>query len=161
MVDIQSLIDTISDVSLRERSNYHATFGDLIDKLKAADDSARISPLIVGVGAYRGYYSDIALCTQSTGISAYKVPYDYNDESVDYEKWYKESAVDLEFPQTPKELAAVLESLLGVYFDGYKGGYNQITREKPLWIAADYGDCSGVAVIEITDSLNLITKVIE
>ena len=159
-MDLQKLMNTISDVSLRERSNYHATFGDLIDKLKNANDSAKLDPKIIGIGAYRGYYSDIALCTES-GNNAYKTALDYESPVKDWDAWYKENEVKIDFTGTPKQLGEVLESLLGKYFDGYKGGYNEITRDKPLWIASDYGDCSSVAVIEITDDLKLITKTVE
>lgn len=157
-MDIQKLVDAISESSQRGRSNYHATFGDLIDKLKNADDSFRISPKIVGIGAYRGYYSDIALCTESSN-SAWKSALDYDGET-DFKKWHEENEIKFEFPENPKKLAEILESLIGSYFDGYKGGYNEITRSKPLWLATDYGDCSEIAVIEITDNLQLITKII-
>ena len=159
-MDIQKLVDSISASSARERSNYHATLGDLIDKLKVADDSMRISPKIVGIGAYRGYYSDIALCTES-GNDAYKTELDYDSPTKDWENWHKENDIKIDFVENPKKLAEVLESLIGAYFDGYKGGYNEITREKPLWVASDYGDCSNVAVIGISDKLELITKVID
>lgn len=159
-MDIQKMMDAISESSRRERSNYHATFGDLIEKLKNAPEGAEFSPKIVGIGAYRGYYSDIALCTESTGATAWKTEYDYDSEysNEKYDKWRKESEVTIEFSKNPHELSKELESIVGMYFDGYKGGYNKITLDKPLWLAADYGDCSSTAVIEITDDLKLITK---
>ena len=157
MLDLQKMLDAISEAGERERSNYHATFGDLIDKLKMADDTLKLSPEIKGIGAYRGYYSDIALMT-AEGNSAYKTELDYDSDTKDWSKWREENEVDIDFTGTPKELAVKLESLIGMYFDGYKGGYNKITREKPLWIASDYGDCSSVAVIGISDNLELITK---
>lgn len=155
-MEIQNLINAISDAGAKERSNYHVTFGDLIDRLKQADNSLSISPKIVGIGAYRGYYSDIALCTKS-GSSSFRTAMDY-DSVKDWEKWNKENEVLIDFSGTPKELAGILESLIGKYFDGYKGGFNEITRDKPLWLASDYGDCSNLAVLQITDNLELITK---
>lgn len=140
-----------------ERSKYHATFGNLIDKLKNADNTLSLSPQIKGLGAYRGYYSDIALCTES-GTKACKTGDAWDIEIKDWEKWYKENEVEVDFTGTPKELAEKMEALLGKYFDGYKGGYNQITRDTPLWLATDYSDCSDKAVIEITDDLRIITK---
>lgn len=62
---MQKLMDTISAAGSQERTNYHLTFGQLIDKLKSVDESERITPKIVGIGAYQGYYSDIVLCTES------------------------------------------------------------------------------------------------
>lgn len=159
-MSIQEMMNAMSDASLRERSNYHATFGDLIDRLKNADDKLSLSPTIKGIGAYRGYYSDIALCTEE-GNNAYKTELDYDSDTKDWGKWYEENEVQIDFTGTPKELAEKLESILGMYFDGYKGGYNKITREKPLWVASDYGDCSDKAVVQITDNLELITKEIE
>ena len=158
-MDIQKLVNVIAETGAKERSNYHATFGDLIDKLKKADDSCRITPVIKGIGAYRGYYSDIALCTNG-GNSAYKTELDYDSPIENWQKWHEENEIKIELPENPKELATVLESLIGAYFYGYKGGYNQITRDKPLWVATDYGDCSSLAVIEITDELKLITRLI-
>ena len=163
-MDIQKLVNAMSESSQRKRSNYHATFGDLIDKLKSADESCKLFPEIVGIGAYRGYYSDIALCTVDKGITnCYKDDDEFNlpYNSENYDKWDKEHRVSGELPKNPKELAVLLESLLGCFFDGYKGGKNKITREKPLWVASDYGDCSDVAVIGIGDDLKLITKTIE
>lgn len=158
-MDIQKLVNAISSSAMESRKNYHATFGDLIEKLKNAPESAEITPKIVGIGAYRGYYSDIALCTES-GNSAFKTEFDYDNDysNSSYEKWREESETNIKFSKNPHELAKELESLLGLGFDGYKGGYNKITLDKPLWLAADYGDCSSMAVIEITEDLKLITK---
>lgn len=150
----------MSKASLNERSNYHATFGDLIDKLKNVDDVLQISPKIVGLGAYRGYYSDIALCTES-GSSAYKSSLDYDSTVKNLDKWYKENEVNIDFRGTPKKLAEKLESLIGMYFEGRKGGYYEITRDKPLWLANDYSDNSYIAIIGISDNLELITKKID
>lgn len=158
-MDLQKLMDALSESDMRVRSDYHATLGDLIDKLNAADDSARISPKVIGIGAYRGYYSDIALCTEG-GSVAYKSELDY-DSNIDWDKLEKENVVEIDFVENPKKLAEVLESLIGLYFCGYKGGYNKITREKPLWLAADYGNCSEIAVVGISDSLELITKKVD
>lgn len=159
-MSLQNFFNALSDAGLQERKNYHATFGDLIDKLKVADESLRITPAIVGIGAYRGYYSDIALCTNS-GSNAYKQPMDYESPIEGWEKWEKENTVNIDFTGTPKQLAEKLESFIGYYFDGYKGGFNKITRDKPLWLATDYGNCSDMAIIQITDKLELITKQIE
>ena len=159
-MDIQKMLDVMSKQGVRERSNYHATFGDLIDKLKNAKEGSEISPKIVGVGAYRGYYSDIALCTEG-GSDAYKSELNYDKPTEDWDAWYEENTVKILFPKSPKELASELESLLGRYFDGYKGGYNEITRDKPLWVASDYGDCSDNAVVDISDDLKLTIKKIE
>ena len=147
----------MSDISLKDRGKYQATFGYLIDKLKTAKKTAKLKPKIVGIGAYRGYYSDIALCTES-GNNAYKSELDYDSPTKDWNKWHKENEIKIDFIDNPHKLAETLESLIGSYFDGYKGGYNKITREKPLWIATDYGDCSNVAVMKITNDLKLITK---
>ena len=158
---LQEMINAMSEASSQGRSNYHLTFGGLIDTLKKADDKLKLSPEIKGIGAYRGYYSDIALCTDD-GTSAFKTELDYDNlPSEDWDKWYEENEVQIDFTGTPKELAEKLESLIGMYFDGYKGGYNKITRDKPLWVASDYGDCSDKAVIQITNKLELITKKIE
>jgi len=146
-MNFQDMINALIEAGLQQRKNYHATFGDLIDKLKNADDSLELSPKIIGVSAYRGYYSDIALCT-SEGQDAYK-----NTNLGD--------RIEIDFTGTPKQLAEKLESLIGMYFDGYKGGFNKITKDTPMWVAEDYGNCSDLAVIEITDELELVTKEME
>lgn len=156
-MEFQELINQFSEISQKERSNYHATFGDLIDKLKKANESTRISPKIVGIGAYRGYYSDIVLCTKS-GSCAYNTEFDFDSQSGKYDEWEKENKITITFVENPKQLAEILESLLGKYFDGYKGGFNEITRDKPLWVASDCSNCSDIAVIDINDNLELITK---
>lgn len=160
-MDMQNLVDTVSTVSMNERKNYHANLGNLIDKLRVAKSDSKIHPKIVGIAAYRGYYSDIALCTESTGAVAYKKERNHEDNSLSYDDWQKENEVRIQLSINPQELADQLESLLGLYFDGYKGGYNQITRDKPLWIATDYGNCSNIAVIGIGDDLNLIVKKVD
>ena len=159
-MDLQKLVDAMGAQGTRERSNYHATFGDLIDALKAAPDTATFTPKITGIGAYRGYYSDIALCTEG-GNSAWKSELDYDSPTEDWNKWHEENEVKVDFTGTPKELGTKLESLLGSYFDGYKGGYNVITREKPLCLATYYGDCSQTAIVGITNELQLITKKVD
>lgn len=159
-MDLQKLIDTMNVTGSRERSNYHATFGGLIDKLKNADESARLDPKIAGISSYRGYYIDIALCTED-GQNAYKTEYNYDAPNHDWGKFQEENEIKIVFPDNPKKLAEELESLIDMWFDGYKGGYNKITRETPLWLATDYGDCSGIGVVEITDDLKLITKKVD
>jgi len=159
-MDLQKFVDAIGEQGCRERSNYHATLGDLIDKLKNADETLIITPKIVGIGAYRGYYSDIALCTES-GSDASKTELNYDTPTENWEKWNRENKIKIDFPENPKKLAQVLESLIGSYFNGYKGGYNRITREKPLWLAKDYGDCSDITIVGITDKLEIITKKID
>lgn len=159
-MDLQGIVDLMSENACKERSNYHATLGDLIDKLKNAKKTASINPKVVGIGAYRGYYSDIALCIEN-GSSAYKSEIDYNLPIKEYEKLSDGNDIDINFVENPKELAKTLESLIGKFFQGYKGGFYEITRDKPLWLADDYGDCSEIAIIEITDDLKLITKKID
>ena len=157
---MQQFINTISDSAMRSRSDYHLTLGGLIEALKKADDNLQISPKIMGVGAYRGYYSDIALLTEG-GNCAYKTEMDYDNFPKDFNKWREENDVEIDFTGTPKELATKLEGLVGLYFDGYKGGYNEIALDKPLWLAKDYGDCSGIAIIGINNKLELLTKQVD
>ena len=66
-MNIQDFVNAIGDAGERERGNYHLTFGQLIDALKNAKETDRITPTITGIGAYRGYYSDMALMTETVG----------------------------------------------------------------------------------------------
>lgn len=154
------MMNAFSDSQQKERTNYHLTLGDLIEKLKQADDSLSITPTVVGISAYRGYYSDIALCT-THGQRAYSSSEDFDGDIKEYDNWYQVNTHEIDFSGTPKELAEKLEALVGKYFNGYKGGMNEITLDKPLWLAEDYGNSSQIAVIGITDNLELVTKEIE
>ena len=165
-LDLQKLFDALSDSNQKRRSEYHLTLGALIEKLKDANKSARINPEIVGICAYRGYYSDIALCTIN-GTSAYKKPFNYEELYEDpktrtcwsIEKWEKENEIKINvINKNPHELAEILESLLDSYLDGYKGGSHMITREKPLWLASDYSNCSNNAIVGIDNNLKLELK---
>lgn len=158
MFDLQKFVDSMCESSSRDRSAYHATLGDLIERLKNAKETDRLNPVIKGIGAYRGYYTDIVLCTEG-GSNAYKEPIDY--ESDHHDEWFKENTIKFDFPENPKELAKVLESLIGSYFDGYKGGSHEIRLDRPLWLATDNSDCSQLAVIGITDDLKLETKIVD
>ena len=158
-MDIQNLINTMSDISSRERGNYHLTFGDLIDKLKNAPEGSSLDDRVKGIGAYRGYYSDMALLTESVGTECVYGGTEYNSQ------YNMNDCVDevesKELPKDAKELGNYFESLIGKYTDGYKGGEHEITRDRPLWLATDYGDCSSTAIVGISDDLKLITKEVE
>jgi hypothetical protein len=163
MTDLQAMMDAFSDAGTRERSNYHLTYGDLIDALKAASAEAVFDGQVVGLGSYRGYYEDIALYTESRGVTASDTAEQFDgDFRKDYDEW--RAAHDISFdslPRTAHELAEALESLIGRYFTGYKGGEFEITRDKALWLASDYGDCSQMAVMAISKELALVTKEIQ
>lgn len=162
-MDIQELLKVTSESDRMQRANYHLTYGDLIKALKSAPADAVFDERIVGLSAYRGYYSDIALNTESSGYNAEKEPYDYEDHNMNkYREWQKENEVsDSSIPTNANELGALLESLLGLHFEGYKGGTYKITEDKPLWLASDYGNCSDISIVGITDDLKLVTKEIE
>jgi hypothetical protein len=161
-MDFQKMFDAISEASARERSNYHLTYGDLIDALKAAPADATFDEQIVGLGSYRGYYTDIALYTGDEGYTASDTNEDFNgDWQTEYDAWSKKHTVGAtSLPKEAHKLAEVLEGLIGNYFTGYKGGEYEITRDKALWVASDAGDCTDKAVLGISDDLKLTTKVI-
>lgn len=154
---MQKIVDMINSVSQKERSMYHLTFGKLIDALKKAKDTDRITPTITGIGSYRGYYSDLALMTKTIGTEPmYSKKFDYM--TVTSEEMDKLEFSIKRLSENPHELVKQLESMIGKYTDGYKGGLNIVDIDTPLWIAEHYGDCSDNAVIGITDDLKLITE---
>jgi hypothetical protein len=160
MNDFQTLFNAIADAGDRERQNYHLTYGKLIQALKAADKDAVFDPRVKGMGSYRGYYVDIALYTDSESVT-------YEDEAFDYDNWdgkrydefQREHVHHIDkLPTKAHELAELLESLLGKDFTGWKGGNYTITEDKPLWLETEPGQCSSMAVVDITDDLKLVTK---
>lgn len=159
MTDIQALIDTMADASMRERSNYHLTYGDLIKVLKAAPADATFDKRVTGIGSYRGYYSDIALFTGESGYSCEDEEYEWIGDMKDYGEWVNEHRHDArELPTNANELGELLESLISKQFTGYKGGNFTITESKPLWLEHESNECSELAVIGMDNDLNLITK---
>ncbi len=158
-MNIQDFVNAIGEAGERERSNYHLTFGQLIDALKNSDETARISPKITGVGAYRGYYSDIALMTETVGTEPMYTENIHAGQN--YKEWDALSFEIKELSENPHELAKQFESMLGKYTDGYKGGCSLVTLKTPLWLADDYGDCSGKSIIAIDKDLKLTIKEVE
>ena len=132
-MDLQKLVDAMSETSRMERGNYHVTLGELIefvDKLPLLTTvkfSNGSHPS--GVDSYRGYYSDLAI--------------EPSNEKINVEKFL-----------------VILRGSLGKTFMGYKGGDFIMEENTPLWMA-NYGDC-GEAVVSISENgegdLILITK---
>ena len=158
-MNIKNIVNAIQVAERNQRGNYHLTFGELIDKLKQADDSLSLEPKIKGISAYRGYYSDIALLTNDNGLCGiYENDpwggdngYDFNGNSC------IENKEDFS-KKTPKELAELFESLLGKHKDGYKGGGGEISRDDVLWIAQDMSNCSDKSIVAVDDKLNFFIK---
>ena len=154
------MVDSMNDMSMFERSNYHLTFGGLIEALLKADINSVFDKRITGIDSFRGYYSDIVLCTEKEGLRVYDE--EYIGEYKDYDKWYKEHNTHIsKLPSNANELGELLKSIIGKDFKGYKGGNFTITEDKPLWLGEDSSDSSGPAVIGISDDLVLITKEIK
>ena len=134
-MDIQKLLDSMSEVARAERSRYHVTLGNMIAELiKVAADT----PVEFSHGhspgtphSYRGYYSDLSFEPGSDPITA-------------------------------GDLLKVCTTALGTTFKGYKGGDFRMGPNTPLW-AATYG-CTGPAIVALTATLEkviLTTKDIE
>lgn len=163
-MDIQVLFNAMSDADLKSRSSYHLTYGGLIDALRAAPPDATFDSRVTGIGSYRGYYSDIALFTGEQGYSASDEDYDSaGDWSASrYDEWAKAHRVSADsIPVTAGELADLLEQLLGKGFEGYKGGWYEIGRDKPLWLENENNNCSQDAVVAISEDLRLVTKTVD
>lgn len=109
MIDIQKLFDAMGDSLRDQRSNYHLTLGDAIEKLSKIDDAVVVR-YDTGLHptnehSYRGYYSDLALSAKAE-------------------------------PTTAAELLAVLKRALGATYEGYKGGDFVMGEDTPLWCAS-------------------------
>ncbi len=136
-MDLQKLMNAMSEAASKERSNYHLTLGGLVEELRNADPSFVVkfdnelgypsSP-----ESYRGYYSDLS--------------FPPSDDSI-----------------TVAELLSFSEKAIGETFEGYKGGDFKMTKDTPLWVSA-YGSSSGIAIIGVSqkmDTLYLATKQID
>lgn len=108
------------------------TLGKLIRLLEQCppDATVRIShthgPYINNQHSYRGYYEDLEL-------------------QPSFESGYGDVAAFL---------AILKNNVLNRSFVGWKGGYNKMTADTPVW-AGNWGDCDGIAVIGVqtrTDS---------
>ncbi len=139
MVDLQGMMDTISEISKKDRGKYHLTLGDLIAKLtdieyndggellvKFEDGSYPCSP-----DSYRGYYSDLAFSSR-------------------------------EEPITLTGLLSDAEECLGKTLTGYKGGDFTMAAGTPLW-RAEYSELGPaiMSVNHIGDDIILITKEVD
>lgn len=117
-MDIQSLFDSMNDLSRRERSKYHVTVGSAIDTLITMNPDA---PVLYADGAapgealsYRGHYSDLAFADETTDTVTVKL---------------------------------LLDTLLAVWnteLTGYKGGEFLMDRDTPIW-RSEYGIASNIA----------------
>lgn len=113
-MDIQGMMDAMSDSWRRERSRYHLTLGGLISALEKADPAL---PVRLDNGSYpgkthsyRGYYSDLSFAPTDKPITA-------------------------------GELLVECRAALGATFEGYKGGDFIMESNTPLW-SASYGTSS-------------------
>ena len=162
-MDLQKLVDSMVESSAREKSGYHLTYGKLIEALKSAEKGQTYDPRIKGIGSYRGSYIEVAIFTDQEGLHAEKEEFtDYSNYDTKYEAWREENVFEVDtLPATANELGALLESLLGMCFVGYKGGHYIIEEYKPIWLSRDSSDSGDTAVLGIDKDLHLITKEME
>ena len=139
-VDIQKLVNVLSEAGNKERANYHLTLGQLIEKLEKANPTA-----IVHIDcdkfyypttphSYRGYYDDLAFGSRELGE-----------------------------PVKADDFLKICKDALNNTFEGWKGGSYIMDARTPLWIS-EPGDVSSVAVIGCVctgDSVKLQVKIIE
>lgn len=133
-MDLQNMLNAMTNMAAQTRSQYHLTLGQLITELAQSAPDAEVTfdsgEPVGGCGSYRGYYSDLAFCK--------------GDE--------------------PRSVASLLEEARtanGKTFEGYKGGDFTMSDDTPLWFA-EYG-CLGPAIIGVTHeegSVILATKVL-
>lgn len=133
-MDIQGMLNAISEANRRTRTGYHLTLGALIAELEKAAPDAPVTFSNGGAPgdphSYRGYYSDLSF--SSVGAT------------------------------TVGDLLATCRSALDTTFEGYKGGDFLMGADTPLWSAA-YGCCGDaiIAAAPANGGLMLITKYIE
>lgn len=135
-MDIQALMNAVSDTARDVRSSYHITLGQLTEALEAAPPQREVrfdtGEAIGAEGSYRGHYADLAfgagegISTAATVLMA-----------------CKRAATDS--------------------YEGYKGGDFTYGPKTPLW-RGEYG-CCGPAIVALCDApdgaLILQTKVVD
>ena len=135
-MDIQKMLNVMSDSMRQTQKGYHMSLGDFIATLGAAPEAKPV--FLEGGGSvnrphsYRGYYSDLALQPTEDAVTA-------------------------------GALLAECQAVLGKDLAGYKGGDFMMDEETPMWVS-HYGTSSGLAllgIIDAGDKLILTTKQID
>lgn len=134
-MDLQTLMDAISETGRQTRSNYHLTLGGLIevlsdaketDVVRFADDTFPGEEM-----SYRGYYSDLSFDKDT-------------------------------LPKSVQTLLNQCQKALGATYQGYKGGDFVMSDSTPLW-TAPYSS-TGEAIIDCVKDESgylLVTKYID
>lgn len=120
-MDIQKMLDMMSNAARDERKLYHLTIGGLIDALEASKVDFVQLDTGGGIGrehSYRGYYSDLSF------------------EPIDE-------------PAKASDVIKLCKAAAGSIYEGWKGGEYTMDLDTPLWVA--YSGCTGRAMISITD----------
>lgn len=138
-MDIQALINAMSEVAQSERKNYHMSLGELIDFLNdvvpadmpvVLDYNTKLSA--AAPHSYRGYYSDLAIEPTENVVTA-------------------------------RVLQQELTDILDTELTGYKGGEFLMDSTVPVWVSG-YGSASGRAVMSaavIDSKVVLLTKEVD
>lgn len=140
MNDIQTMINTMTEIARDERSKYHVTLGEIIDTLKEISgrgEGYRVVTVewdgrimgIINPHSYRGYYSDLAF------------------EPVDH-------------PTTVDEVLEAADRVLDTELDGWKGGDFLMHEGVPLWVAYEGKTGDAVMSVSLPDdhTVRLFTK---
>ncbi len=127
-MNMQDLVNAISDSHRTARQRYHVTLGHLTDVVLAMPSYGRVSidgkTGLCGEHSYRGYYDDLAFDTCSC--------------------------------PTPKDDAvAMLKRAVSDTYTGYKGGDYTYNRNTPLWVAS-YGCCGSAVTGIATDDGDVV-----
>lgn len=135
-MDLQKLVDSMSDIDRQTRARYHLTLGQAISRLnlfnktlRVVFDWSRLAPC--NPDSYRGYYSDLALAECEKHITVH-------------------------------DFSEMLKECLDKSFYGYKGGDFIMDKDTPLW-AAEYGS-SGRAIMRLEkrdESVLILTKYLD
>lgn len=138
-MDLQSMVNSMNEMQAKDRSNYHLTYGQLVGTLESAPKDAVVDERFKGIGSWRGSYIEIAVFTEDEGA-------DWEDDGIE------------KLPTNANELGALLRSLIGKDFTGWKGGNYTIEEYKPLWLTEGAGTSGNTAIVGIGDDLKFVTK---
>lgn len=122
-MDIQTMIDALSNQARSVRGDYHVTLGGAIEILSRIPKNYKVfldyleDRSLGDEMSYRGYYSDLSF----------------------------EPTAEI---TTVGKLLKQCENALGKTYQGYKGGDFLMDKDTPLWVS-HYGNNSGIAIVDL------------
>lgn len=142
-MDIQAILDAISDSATQTRKQYHLTLGKFIKYLEEEYNSGNGNwRVILDSSCITAGYPEYLTGFKEIGL----------DVLDSYRGYYEDLAFDVCIENgTDTSVEALLDELrasIGMIFEGYKGGEYRAHKDSVLWISR-YGSCDNIAITGI------------